>query len=131
MEGQGSSGHLRCYDDEMLSLGSAIARRSLATSGAVQSDRDGKMRSHPNKALDLANAEVVHLARQLGIDLTLLFHEIYWALGEERINRVTPTYDRFREWARQRDGLSQFWEFANTTLSVALSPDEVEDIWQC
>ena len=103
----------------------------VARSGAVQSDPDDKMPLQTNAAPTLASAEVVQLARQLSLDLDLLFHEIYWALGEERINRVTPTYDRFRDWARQSDGLSQFWEFANTTLRTILSPDEVEDIWRC
>ncbi len=68
---------------------------------------------------------------QLGLDINLLMHEIKWALGEERINRLTPGYDQFREWTRQRDGLYQFWGFANRKLGVELRQDEVEDIWDC
>jgi hypothetical protein len=58
------------------------------------------------------------LALQLRLDLGLLFQEIKWALGEERINRVTPTYDQFRIWSRERDGLNLFWEFANLQLGT-------------
>ena len=58
-------------------------------------------------------------------------HEIQWALGEERINRVTPTYDLFRKWDRQRDGLYEFWRFANSRLDASLSQEEVRDIWEC
>jgi hypothetical protein len=75
--------------------------------------------------------EVARLARQLDLNLDLIFHEVYWALGEERINRVTPSYDLFRLWERQRDGLDRFWDFANRTLGVGLSADEVQDIWEC
>ena len=71
------------------------------------------------------------LVFQLGLDLNLLLHEIKWALGEERINRVTPRPDQFLEWSRQHDGLMQFWRFANSKLGVALQPDEVRDIWEC
>lgn len=80
---------------------------------------------------ELARSEVMRLAKQLGLDLDLLFHEVYWALGEERINKVTPTYDCFRAWERQKDGLDRFWEFANSTLSIVLNADEVRDIWDC
>ena len=79
---------------------------------------------------NLAKSEVTRLSQQLGLDLDLLFHEVYWALGEERINRVTPTYVQFRKWARQRDGLSRFWNFANRKLGVDLSADEAQDIWE-
>lgn len=79
----------------------------------------------------LASSEVMRLSKQLGLDLDLLFHEVYWALGEERINKVTPTYDRFRTWERQKDGLDRLWEFANGTLCTVLSADEVLDIWDC
>ena len=85
----------------------------------------------PNATLSKVSPEVVHIAQQLRLDLKLLYQEIYWALGEERINKVTPSYDLFREWARQNDGLVRFWQFANTTLRTELSADEVEDIWQC
>jgi len=33
-------------------------------------------------------AEIDQLVTQLSLDLGFLFHEIKWALGEERINRV-------------------------------------------
>ena len=71
------------------------------------------------------------LASQLNIDLTLLFHEVFWALGEERINKVTPSYEKFRAWTRRRDGLNQFWTFANTRLSGELAAEDVRDIWEC
>ena len=53
---------------------------------------------------DAHTLEIKQLATQLGLDLNLFFHEIQWALGEERINRVTPTYEQFRDWTRQKDG---------------------------
>jgi hypothetical protein len=77
------------------------------------------------------DAEIRRLANQLSLDLALLFQEIKWALGEQRINRVTPTFDQFRKWSRQRDGLDCFWEFANLQIRTQLSPDEVHDIWAC
>ena len=77
------------------------------------------------------DAEIRTLTLQLRLDLALLFKEIKWALGEERINRVTPTYDQFRIWSRERDGLNRFWEFANLQIGSQLSPDEVHDIWTC
>jgi len=69
------------------------------------------------------DAEIRALALQLHLDLGLLFQEIKWALGEERINRATPTYDQFREWSRERDGLNRFWEFANLQIGTELLPD--------
>jgi hypothetical protein len=75
--------------------------------------------------------EVEILVSQLGLDMNFLLREIKWALGEERINRVTPRPDQFWEWSRQHDGLMQFWRFANSKLGVALHPDEVRDIWEC
>src|SRR5438093_6363628 len=80
---------------------------------------------------NLASSEVIRLAQQLGLDLELLFHEVNWALGEKRINKVTPTYEQFRKWARQKDGLSRFWDFANKKLGVDLAADEAQDIWEC
>jgi len=74
---------------------------------------------------------IMYLARQLHMDKDLLFQEICWALGEERINRVMPAYDQFREWDRTPDGLYQFWCFANSRLSTDLTPDEVRDTWRC
>jgi hypothetical protein len=71
------------------------------------------------------------LAAQLKLDVGLLYHELYWALGEERINRVTPTSDTFRKWCRQADGLEQFWLYANSKLAKPLEPEEVQDIWEC
>jgi hypothetical protein len=75
--------------------------------------------------------EVEALVSQLGLDMNLLLNEIKWALGEERINRVTPRLDQFWEWSRQPDGLMEFWRFANAKLGVALQPDEISDIWEC
>ena len=46
--------------------------------------------------------DVSGLAQQLGLDTALLYMEIVWALGEERINRVTPTEIQFREWKRKQ-----------------------------
>ncbi len=75
--------------------------------------------------------EVEILVSQLGLDFNILLHEIKWALGEQRINRVTPNYEQFREWSRQREGLYEFWKFANKTLSVEIDSDEIQDIWNC
>jgi hypothetical protein len=78
-----------------------------------------------------AEDEIKRLALQLRLDWAILFQEIEWALGEERINRVTPTYEQFRLWSREKDGLNRFWAFANLQLGNELSPDEVHDIWDC
>lgn len=75
--------------------------------------------------------EIRHIAKQLDLDTNLIMHEVYWALGEERINKVTPSYDKFHNWMRTKDGLALFWEYANATLGVELHPDEVQDIWEC
>lgn len=75
--------------------------------------------------------EVERLVFQLGLDLNLVLHEIQWSLGEERINRVTPTYEQFRQWSRQRDGLCQLWFYANSKLETELQQDEIRDIWKC
>jgi len=85
------------------------------------------MRSQPIHV----DSEIRNLTLQLHLDLGLLFQEIEWALGEERINRLTPTHDQFRIWSRERDGLNSFWEFANLQLGTQLSPEEVHDIWAC
>jgi hypothetical protein len=82
-------------------------------------------------AAELVSAEIERLAQQLGLDLGLLFHEVQWALGEERINKATPAYEDFRKWMRKKDGLHEFWRFANDKLSLALNPDEAVDIWEC
>lgn len=79
----------------------------------------------------LLSAEIQRLALQLGLDLNLLFHEVQWALGEERINRVTPSYEQFRNLTRKKEGLRKFWQFANTRLDQVLEADEVQDIWEC
>lgn len=75
--------------------------------------------------------EIAILAQQLRVDTVLLYREIYWALGEERINRVTPTEVQFREWKRNKDGLMQFWTFADARLGCNLTQDEARDIWEC
>lgn len=65
------------------------------------------------------------------MDVSSVTLELYWALGEERINRVTPEPTQFHEWRRQKDGLFKFWGYANSKLAVPLSADEVHDIWDC
>jgi hypothetical protein len=75
--------------------------------------------------------EISILAQQLRLDTSLVYKEIYWALGEERINRVTPTEEQFIEWKRNADGLTRFWSFANGRLGSELSQDDIHDIWQC
>ncbi|MFL6390059.1 MAG: HNH endonuclease [Terriglobales bacterium] len=75
--------------------------------------------------------QISALAQQLRLDTSLLYQEIYWALGEQRINRVTPSEQQFREWKRHKDGLMRFWEFANERLSCELSQDEIHDVWEC
>lgn len=75
--------------------------------------------------------EISALARQLRLNTSLVYKEIYWALGGERINRVTPTDEQFREWKRSSDGLTRFWSFANGKLGSELSQDEAHDIWEC
>ncbi|MGH9771849.1 MAG: HNH endonuclease [Candidatus Acidiferrales bacterium] len=75
--------------------------------------------------------QIIVLAAQLNLDTSLLLSEIFWALGEERINRVTPSHSQFREWGRQADGLLLFWKFANSALGICLEQEEVHDIWAC
>lgn len=85
----------------------------------------------PNKNLDLNNVNIQRIATQLQLDLDLFIHEIQWVLGEERINRVTPSQTQFKEWTRQKNGLDQFWSYANSQLDLELTADEVKDIWNC
>lgn len=75
--------------------------------------------------------DIATLAQQLRLDTALLYKEILWALGEERINRITPSAAQFREWKRNSDGLMQFWSFANERLGWTLGQDEIHDIWEC
>jgi hypothetical protein len=75
--------------------------------------------------------EISALARQLNLDTSLVYREIYWALGEERINRLTPTEEQFKDWKRSSDGLMRFWSFANGKLGSELSQDEAHDVWEC
>src|SRR5258708_14663955 len=75
--------------------------------------------------------DIAALSQQLRLDTWLLYTEVYWALGEERINRVTPTETQFREWKRDKDGLMQFWSFANGRLGCTLPQDDAHDIWEC
>ncbi len=75
--------------------------------------------------------EVVALADQLHLEVNLLFKELQWAMGEERINRVTPGINIFRAWGRQPTGLMEFWKHAQTTLKSSLNQEEVADIWDC
>ncbi len=69
--------------------------------------------------------EIDRIAQQLGLDITVLRNEILWSLGEVRIDRVTPTYEQFREWCRQHDGLRNFWAFANSKLGAEVTQDEM------
>ena len=75
--------------------------------------------------------DISTLAQQLRLDTALLYKEILWALGEERINRLTPPPVQFREWKRNSDGLMQFWSFANERLGCTLSQEEAHDVWEC
>lgn len=77
------------------------------------------------------NDEIIRLARQLGLDLDLLSREISWAMGEMRINLVTPAEEEFVKWTQRRDGLFQFWAVANARLCVPLDQEEAVDIWRC
>ena len=78
-----------------------------------------------------AQDDIAALAQQLQLDTSLLYKEILWALGEERINRVMPTEAQFREWKRSNDGLMQFWSFANERLGCTLAQDDARDMWEC
>lgn len=71
------------------------------------------------------------LLSQLNMNLDVISQEIYWALGESRIDSVTPTRKQFQEWRRQSNGLCLFWEFANAKLGTNLDPEEVRDLWEC
>jgi hypothetical protein len=84
------------------------------------------MPQHPS-----VNEEILRLASQLGMNLNVIMHELQWALGEQRIDLVTPTLEQFQQWGRQRDGLDQFWAYANQKLGTELLPYEVQDIWEC
>jgi hypothetical protein len=83
------------------------------------------------KVTSSESKEIDRIAQQLGLDSTILRNEILWSLGELRIDRVTPTYEQFREWYRQREGLRNFWAFANSKLEAELTQDEILDIWNC
>ena len=71
------------------------------------------------------------LLDQVSVDPELLAHEVYWALGEVRITRVTPTVDQFLAWKRERDGLADLWSYARKCLSSDIEPEEVRDLWDC
>jgi hypothetical protein len=75
--------------------------------------------------------DIAALSQQLRLDTSLLYREVYWALGEERINRVTPTEEQFRDWKRNNDGLMKFWSYANERLGCTLAQDDARDIWEC
>lgn len=75
--------------------------------------------------------DISALASQLRLDTSALYKEILWALGEERINRVTPTEAQFREWRQNNDGLMLFWSYANQRLGCILDQDDTRDIWEC
>jgi hypothetical protein len=71
------------------------------------------------------------LLDQVGVDAGLLAHEVYWALGEVRITRVTPTVDQFLIWKRKPDGLDDFWAHVRGRLNSDIQPEEVRDLWEC
>ena len=71
------------------------------------------------------------LLDQVGVDPGLLAHEVYWALGEVRITRVTPTVDQFLIWRRERNGLADFWNHVRNCLNSEIDPEEVRDLWEC
>jgi hypothetical protein len=75
--------------------------------------------------------EIQRLASQLKLEMALVFKEIQWALGEERIDRVTPDPAVFREWRREPIGMLEFWKHAEQMLGCALTQDEVADMWEC
>lgn len=95
------------------------------------SGRENMISTQATEALPVSYNAVISLASQLFLDTNLFFQEILWVLGEERINRVMPTYEQFREWSLYPDGLYKFWEFANKKLGTELNPDEIHDIWSC
>ncbi len=72
--------------------------------------------------------QTILIAKQLGIDLNLLKHEILWALGEQRINFVTPSYEDFLSWKRKSNCLEIFWAYANSKLFQPIEPEDVLDI---
>lgn len=74
---------------------------------------------------------LTRLLAQVGTDPGLLAHEIYWALGEVRITRVTPAVDQFLAWNRKPNGLMDFWAYACSKLNSTLEPEEVRDLWDC
>lgn len=76
-------------------------------------------------------AGISKLAEQLRLEMDIVYDELYWALGEERINRVTPSIEEFRAFQRCTDGLTQFWGYANNRLAFALGVEEARDIWEC
>jgi len=60
-------------------------------------------------------AGIDRLATQLRLDMDIVYDELYWALGEERINRVTPSNEEFRAFKRRTDGLSHFGAMRTTS----------------
>jgi hypothetical protein len=70
------------------------------------------------------------LHSSFGLTPHYFYKESFWALGEERINRVTPTEVQFREWKRNNDGLMQFWSIANQRLDCTLDQEDAHDIWE-
>jgi hypothetical protein len=49
-------------------------------------------------------------------------------LGDERINRVTPSFEQFRKWSREPKWLIEFWKYAQKTLQAQLTQEETADI---
>ncbi|HQF12004.1 MAG TPA: HNH endonuclease signature motif containing protein [Paludibacteraceae bacterium] len=75
--------------------------------------------------------QTIQISNQLGIDIELLKHEILWALGEQRINTVTPGIDDFMVWRKKPNCLELFWQYANSKLFQPIEPEEILDIWEC
>ena len=80
---------------------------------------------------DSNHLNIEKLTTQLGLDPNLFLHEIHWILEEERINKITPTLEQFQDWNRQKDGLNQFWKYANSILCIELTAEEAQYIWNC
>ena len=93
--------------------------------------RSGARRNNDSRRPFVVSSEIKRLAEQLHLDIGLLFKEIEWALGEQRINTVTPSADVFREWSRRTDGLYEFWKYARYMLNNELDQEEVRDLWDC
>lgn len=91
----------------------------------------GEALSVLNGGSDIWTSEIVRMSHQIDHDLHVLNQEVVWAMGEERINQVTPSHVQFVEWQRSKVGLQEFWTYANRILREPLSMDDVQDVWKC